>query len=114
MAPAAAPFRRLACKNMDGSTNKSRFTSPPGRRSIWLRRFPVQTLQTQWLPKFFNASRRYLQLPLLVLAAATLAGCSEKPQILVPQDELVLESQHRSAEQRERTLNQGESDRMSY
>jgi predicted small lipoprotein YifL len=53
-------------------------------------------------------------MPLVLLAAATLAGCSEKPQILAPQDELASESQHRSAELRERTLNQGESDRMSY
>jgi hypothetical protein len=50
-----------------------------------------------------DASRRYLQLPLVVL-----------PQILAPQYEPVIESQHRSAELRERTLNQGESERMSY
>ena len=74
----------------------------------------MQTLQTQWLPEFINASRRYLQLPLVLLAAVTLAGCSEKPQILAPQDGLAIESQHGSAEVRERTLNQGESDRMSY
>jgi hypothetical protein len=71
-------------------------------------------VQTQWLPEFIDASRRYLQLPLVVLAAATSTGCSEKPQILAPQDEPVIGSQHRSAELRERTLNQGESDRMSY
>lgn len=71
-------------------------------------------MQTQWLLRFINASRRYLLMPLVLLAAATLAGCSEKPQILAPQDELAIESQHRSAELRERTLNQGESDRMSY
>lgn len=70
-------------------------------------------MQTQWLLEFINASRRYLLMP-LVLLAATLAGCSEKPQILAPQDELAIASQHRSAELRERTLNQGESDRMSY
>jgi hypothetical protein len=71
-------------------------------------------VQTQWLLEFINASRRYLQLPLVVLAAATLAGCSEQPQILTPQYEPAIEIQHRSAELRERTLNQGESDRMSY
>lgn len=71
-------------------------------------------MQTQWLPEFISASRRYLQLPLVVLTAATLAGCSEKPQILTPQYEPAVETQHRSAELRERTLNQGESDRMSY
>ncbi|MCD6042552.1 MAG: hypothetical protein K0R40_2155 [Burkholderiales bacterium] len=60
-------------------------------------------MQTQWLPEFMDASRRYLQLPLVVL-----------PQILAPQYEPVIESQHRSAELRERTLNQGESERMSY
>lgn len=71
-------------------------------------------MQRQWPLEFFCASRRYLQLPLVVLAAATLPGCSEKPQILATQDGLAIESHHRSAELRERTLNQGESDRMSY
>jgi hypothetical protein len=71
-------------------------------------------VQTQWLLEFIDASRRYLQLPLVVVAAATLAGCSEKPQILAPQYEPAIETQHRSAQMRERTLNQGESDRMSY
>ena len=71
-------------------------------------------MQTQWLPEFINASRRYMQLPLVVLAAATLAACSETPQILTPQYKPAVETQHRSAELRERTLNQGESDRMSY
>ena len=71
-------------------------------------------MQTQWLLEFINASRRYLQLPLLVLAAASLAGCGEKPQILTPQYGPAIETPHRSAELRERTLNQGESDRMSY
>ena len=71
-------------------------------------------MQTQWLLEFIDASRRYLQLPLVMLAAATLAGCSEKPQILTSQYEPAIETQHRSVEMRERTLSQGESDRMSY
>ncbi|MGH8669660.1 MAG: hypothetical protein ACREUN_14760, partial [Burkholderiales bacterium] len=63
------------------------------------------TVQTQWLLEFINASRRYFQLSLVVAAAATLAGCSEKPQILTPQYEPAVETQHRSADLRERTLN---------
>lgn len=48
----------------------------------------------------------------LLLAAIT--GCSEKPQLLVPEGEARIEKLQRDDELRERTLNQGESARMSY
>jgi hypothetical protein len=48
----------------------------------------------------------------LVLAAA--AGCSEKPQLLVPTGEPQMEPLQSDGELRERTLNQGESERMSH
>lgn len=48
----------------------------------------------------------------LVLAA--IAGCSEKPQLLVPEGEVQVERLQRDGGLRERTLNQGESGRMSY
>ena len=48
----------------------------------------------------------------LLLAAIT--GCSEKPQLLVPESEVQAERLQRDGELRERTLNQGESARMSY
>jgi len=56
---------------------------------------------------------RYLLLA--VLAAATLAACSEKPPRTNPEPESVYN--HEQGEQnllRERTVNQGESGRMSY
>lgn len=46
-----------------------------------------------------------------LLAAALLAACTEKPQRLTPAEAQDLE---RQGELRERTLNQGESERMSY
>ena len=49
-----------------------------------------------------------------VLSAAVLAGCSEKPQLLVPAGEQTIERQDRDRQLGERTLNQGESDRMAY
>lgn len=49
-----------------------------------------------------------------VLSAAVLAGCNEKPQLLVPASEQTIERQDRDRQLGERTLNQGESDRMAY
>jgi predicted small lipoprotein YifL len=48
------------------------------------------------------------------LAAASLAGCSEKPQRLVPEGEQAYNGENGESALRERTLKQGESGRMSY
>ncbi len=49
-----------------------------------------------------------------MLSAAFLSGCTEKPQLLVPTGDAALQAQERDGPLRERTLNQGESDRMAY
>jgi hypothetical protein len=49
-----------------------------------------------------------------MLSAALLSGCTEKPQLLVPTSDPALQAQARDGSLRERTLNQGESDRMAY
>lgn len=48
------------------------------------------------------------------LLLAAIAGCSEKPQLLIPEGDARIERLQRDGELRERTLNQGESARMSY
>ena len=47
------------------------------------------------------------------LVVAAIAGCSEKPQLLVPEAQVQAERLQRDGDLRERTLNQGESARMS-
>ena len=49
-----------------------------------------------------------------VFSAALLSACTEKPQLLVPTGDPALQAQDRDGPLRERTLNQGESDRMAY
>lgn len=50
-----------------------------------------------------------------MLLAASLTGCGERPQLLIPEGEPAIEKRlERDGQLRERTLNQGESDRMSY
>jgi RNA polymerase sigma-70 factor (ECF subfamily) len=57
---------------------------------------------------------RLMAMLALALVSAGVAGCSEKPQLLVPEGEAQAERLQRDGELRERTLNQGESGRMSY
>ncbi|MGQ0547601.1 MAG: hypothetical protein ACT4P3_20110 [Betaproteobacteria bacterium] len=52
-----------------------------------------------------------MRILLALLAAALLAACTEEPQLLVPDEP---QSFEQGKELRERTLNQGESARMSY
>jgi hypothetical protein len=49
-----------------------------------------------------------------VLLTASIAACTEEPQLLVPAGEPVIERIERDGALRERMLNQGESDRMNY
>lgn len=49
-----------------------------------------------------------------VLLTASIAACTEEPQLLAPAGEPAFERIERDGALRERTLNQGESDRMSY
>jgi hypothetical protein len=53
-------------------------------------------------------------LVIAVLAAATLAACSEKPPRADPETLQAYNVETRPGALVERTLNQGESDRMSY
>lgn len=61
-----------------------------------------------------NAVVRFIAILGGMLVLAAIAGCSEKPQLLVPEAEAQVERLQRDGELRERTLNQGESARMSH
>ena len=57
---------------------------------------------------------RVMAMVAAALLTASIAACSEDPQLLVPVGEPAVESVERDGALRERTLNQGESERMDY
>jgi hypothetical protein len=57
---------------------------------------------------------RFIAILASALLLAAITGCSEKPQLLVPEAEAQAERLQRDGQLRERTLKQGESARMSY
>jgi len=64
-----------------------------------------------------NGSKEVVRLAAILgsaLVLGAIAGCSEKPQLLTPAGEEQVERLQRDGELRERTLNQGEAERMSY